>query len=286
MQLLPKRPLHGQLFRTLTFYTCFYSSRLFDTLVNTLRSHANSWSASKDAKPSSVQQYSLLLVCLGAIAGTFLLAESCQRAPQERPSDADVQAEPLSTTAWLQNNRTASYRFCGQDTVGEAMTIDILTNVKQHDGRRADVLNTTTILHSARTLKSEAFRRSKQGLMRLLPCTDEHGKHSSVEVLVVPHKLQKGAEWVYRSCTGDTIGFFRLVHTDTTITVPAGTFRVFSVREIDNTGIMSETFISPRAGIVKITMLRSRLIGTRHRDDPSAMPFESFELVRSNSMQR
>lgn len=174
---------------------------------------------------------------------------------------------------WFQVKHKASYRFCSAtDTVANAMHLDFHLNV----------LHTTVQLRDAKTMKSELFRRDEQGLHRLLTCADG----TTTETLYAPSRPERGAEWTFVGCAGDTVATFVVVATDTLVRVPAGTFSTFVLREIDNTGIMTDTFIHPNEGIVKIDFLHSRLVGGRYKNNPAALPYETFELVSKNYGQR
>jgi len=174
---------------------------------------------------------------------------------------------------WFQVKHKASYRFCtATDTVANAMHLDFHLNV----------LHTTVQLRDAKTMKSELFRRDEQGLHRLLTCADG----TTTEALYAPSRPERSTEWTFVGCAGDTVATFTIVATDTLVRVPAGAFSTFVLREIDNTGIMTDTFIHPDQGIIKVNFLRSQLVGSRHKNNPSALPYETFELMSKNYGQR
>jgi hypothetical protein len=196
---------------------------------------------------------------------------------------------------WLQDNNTGTLRLRtytgGQHQIGldnhpsleknshSPTTLDTLrsfgdsSDVMTIDYARRSI-STTVQLSSARTFKVDEVRLTEQGLTRLLRCADGTIR----QCLFVPSNPKRELQWAFQGCEGDTISTFTIPSADTTILIPAGRFAAVVVREIDNTGIMTDTYINAQRGIVKVDYLRAQLQGHRYVNNPRATPVETFEL--------
>lgn len=170
-----------------------------------------------------------------------------------------------------------------RDTIYGAMTVEL----------RNSLMLTTTRLQGAQIIKSELLRRTAQGLMRLLPCDDG----SRLEQVFLPFPIQQDSSrkdasalpsWAITACTGDTTSTFRIQSADTSITVPAGTFRVVQLREVDFTNLTTDFYFHETAGLVQMTIQHSLINanGTRYLADATAKPFEGFILVKAGKRRK
>lgn len=160
------------------------------------------------------------------------------------------------------------------DTIQNAMTVEL----------RNAMMLTTTRLQGAQIIKSDLLRRTPQGIMRVLACDDG----TLLEQVFMPFPKVTGEIWAIKACTGDTVSTLRIQCADTTITVPAGTFRVAQLREVDFTTLTTDFFLNDTVGLVQMTFQHSVLerSGTRYAADPNARPFEGFVLAKAGKRRR
>ncbi len=170
-----------------------------------------------------------------------------------------------------------------RDTIYGAMSVEM----------RNSLMLTTTRLQGAQIIKSELLRRTPQGLLRLLPCDDG----SRLEQVFLPFPIRQDSSskaasvlssWAIKACTGDTTSTFRIQSADTSVSVPAGTFRVIQLREVDFTNLTTDFYFHDTLGLIQMTIQHSLLSnnGTRYLADATAKPFEGFILVKAGKRRK
>lgn len=219
------------------------------------------------------QERALTLTLCFAVVMILLCVQSCSKGSSKSntlPYSWAVGSYKNEYVYWHFSDSASAVRRT--DTVYNAMTVEL----------RNMMLLTTTRLQGAQIIKSELLRRTPAGLMRILACDD--GTLLEQVFLPFPKPDASAAQipWAITACTGDTISTLRVQSTDTTITVPAGTFRVLHLREVDFTNLTTDFYFHDSLGLVQMTYQHSIMDSSRQRyvADPAAQPFEGFVLKK------